>query len=876
MANSSINNSKVEKSSNGKTIKGREYPHWLSRHIIIEGAIVLALLLGAFFLGRHLFDSTVPAEGDVRSHIFKIEFLQSYLSHFSWPQWNPYWYHGIPEDQFYPPGFYFLGAILSYIFKSGVVAYKILLLIALAMNGLAIYYFSRRFLKFDPHLAFWCLIIYETSTPILINLMYGEGPNLLGWSVTVIFLTVYLSQVMEGKIHSLVNVVLPGFLLGVAVLIHPFPVIFAAISIVVFHAVWLIHNRHDWKTFIRHHLPYIAGVVAIGLVIGMYYWLPAFLTLKYSSPIYSFLQFQWPGGTVYLLALILLAAIMAALVRYKIKGDPVLDTLIVTFIISCALGFGGTRYLPFGLGSLVQEFRFAAIIVPFLAILLILIPLKYRVFRLNTGNLALSLGVGFFLTALIFGITHRDSFITGFKNLTQVNFLTVYRVFSGQFTATFPSFAIVVFPYFAVFLFLALSLRGKPLITGRSKSSFVLAGGACLLLLTSFVPYINTAQSVNIKRLYQYVDNYQKPAYAQIMSSIKDGRLIVPMNSGFLTEGDNPVTFGRQWGVETDNGPYNQGDPKFFKFTVHLEWEDRWFNYAWTRENLMQESASKYIFVRDSYGLPANLEGMLMIVNNPYGKLLELNENVSYANKVTPILIDVKSPRDVTEFFNILLPGGYKLVLVDIHDVRPEMVSRFSYVMTDDATKIPNYPGKTVFLLNDSAISSISEQQRIVTLNVPYLNYTNKIFYHGDIADGYMWLGWNNWPGSKITPEMQVALSKTSNLMASYLNQLDYTQAGYQLNDTRINLTTSPGFTLVKDTYFQYWQSQSADIITTSQGFMLINSNSGNVTLEYSRPLYYKLAIICTIMGLLAATIFLLVMVISRRQIGFPKLTRHP
>ena len=547
-----------------------------------------------------------------------------------------------------------------------------------------------------------------------------------------------------------------------------------------------------------------------------------------------------------------------------------LDTVIVCFIISSIMGFGGTRYLPFGLGSLVQEFRFAAIIVPFLGIVLIFTPLKYKLLRLNTGNLAFSLGLGFFLTAFIFGLTQRDAFVAGFKALTNVNILNLYQLLSRQFTTTFPTFAIMIFPYLVVFIFLALSLRGKPTVLGRNKSSYILTGGICLLLLTSFVPYINTAQSANISRLYKYVDNYQQPGYAQIMTSVKDARMIVPMNSGYLTEGDNPVAFGRRWGVETDNGPYNQGDPKFFKFSVHVEWEDRWFNYNWTRENLMQESASKYIFVRGGYGLPANLEGMLMTVNNPYGKLLELNQSVSYANKVTPILIDVKSTRDVTEFFNILLPGGYKMVLVDVHDISPDLINRFQYVMLDDSTKISNYPGKTVFLLNDSTTPYINEHQGIVTLNVPYLTYTNKIFYHGDIADGYMWLGWNGWPGSKITPDIQATVSKSSDLMASYLSQLDYTPAGYQLNDTRIDLETSPGFTLVKDSYFPYWKSRSGSIVTTTQGFMLIDSNAGNVTLEYQRPLYYKLAIICSILGVIAAVILLLVMLITKRQIRFP------
>jgi len=95
---------------------------WIRRHAAIEIAVLLALAVAAYFLGRHLLDSSVPADGDVRAHIFKIQLLQDYLARFSWPQWNQFWYHGIPEDQFYPPGFYFLGAVLGFISGSAVVA----------------------------------------------------------------------------------------------------------------------------------------------------------------------------------------------------------------------------------------------------------------------------------------------------------------------------------------------------------------------------------------------------------------------------------------------------------------------------------------------------------------------------------------------------------------------------------------------------------------------------------------------------------------------------------------------------------------------------------------------------------------------------------
>ena len=867
MSNNLLNGPEAYGSSNGQLIKSktRIIFDWLRRYAAIEIAVLLALAIAAYFLGRHLLDTTIPVEGDVRSHVLKIELLQSYLSHLSWPQWNPYWYQGIPEDQFYPPGFYFLGAAFSFIVRNGVIAYKIMLLLALVLNGLAIYYFSRKILKFDSHLAVWCLIAYETSTPMLINVMYGEGPNLLGWGVTVIFLAVYISRA-DGNKFRLVDIILPGLLLGIAVLIHPFPVIFAAIFLVVFHAVWLVYHRREWKIFVRYHLPYISGVAVVGAIIGMYYWLPAFLTLNYSSPIYSIVKFMWIGGTVYLLAIISLALTVSIITRFKIRSDPGLDTLIITFAIACALGFGATRYLPFGMGSLVQEFRFAAIIVPFLGIMLVFVPLKYKSFQLSTGKVVLSLAIGLFLTAFVFGLNQRQSFVSGFIALARVDLSSLYQLVSNQFAANFPAFAISMFPYFAVILFLALSFRGKLPVTGQSKSAYILAGGVCLLLLTSFLPYINTAVSANISRLYRYVDNYEQPGYAQLMTSIKSGRLIVPMNKGYLTEGDNPVTFGWRWGVETVNGPYNQGDPKFFKFSVHLEWEERWLNYDWTRENLMHESASKYIFIRGGYSLPSNLNGMSVSAINLYGRLLELNQSVSYADKVAPILIDVKSPREVTEFFNILLPEGYKIILVDVNDVAPDLTGRFEYAMVDDPAKISDYQGKTVFLLNDSVSPSVNISRGIVTLNVPYLTYTNKIFYHGDVADGYMWLGWDGWPGAVITPDMQTTIKKAANLTAPYFDRLDYTAVDYKLNDTHISLGNSAGFTLVKDSYFPYWQSRSADIMPTSQGFMLVHSGEDNVVLDYQKPLYYTSAAVFTILGLIAAAAALLFVRITSRS----------
>ena len=853
--------------SAGRLFNGRPVFGWIRRYAALEIAVLLALGIAAYFVGRHLFDTTVPGEGDVRAHIFKIEFLQSYLSQFSWPQWNPYWYHGIPQDQYYPPGFYFLSALTMYATGSSVIAYKVWLFLAFVLNGLSLFYFARRFLGFGAHAAMWCMAAYITSTPLLVNFMYGEGPNLLGWSVTIFFLTVYFSQIMEKKTSGLFYILWPGFLLGAAILIHPFPVLFAGVMIAVFHLVWLAHNWRRWKEFLRSQAPYIAGVGVTGALLGAYYWVPAMLTLDYSSPIYGFTKYMWQGGTLYLLAIVFLALAVSAITRFKVRHDVRLDAMIVTFCLACALGFGGVLYLPFGLGSLVQEFRYATIILPFLGILLIAMPWRYRLAQVSLGKAAAGLAVGAFLTAFVFGLNQRESFAAGFSALKEISLKNLYELAAVRFGDSFPAFAVAMLPYFAVIVILALALRRKPLETGGSRHLFVLAGGVCLLLVTSFVPYINTDKSVALGRLYKYVDNYEQPGYAQIMSAANEGRMIVPMVKGFLVEGDTPVTFAWRWGVETVNGPYNQGDPKFFKMSVHLEWSERWLNYSWTRENLMLESAAKYIFLRDNFGMPTDLAGMATVVNNKYGKLLEIKQNVAYANRVTPVLMDVSKPREAMEFFNILMPQGYRMVLVDVKDVPPGMMERFEYVMVDDASQAAGYPGKTVFVLKEADDPEVREEQGMVMVNVPYLRYTNQLFYHGDIANGYMWNGWDAWPGARINASMKAVLLKAGVSMTNYVNKLDYTPVSFtRVNDNRIKLGNSAGFTLVKESYFPYWESPGDEVISTSQGFMLVCSGDGESELVYRKPLYYIMAAALTGVGLAGAVTALVVLTVKRRR----------
>ncbi len=601
-------------------------------------AVAISFIIALLIYGRHLFDAAVPNGDDVKHHILTIDILHNSILHWSWPGWFPWWYHGFPAFQSYPPLFHILGAILTFVTTSAVISYKLLLFLALASNGLAIYYFARRFLKFSSTASILSLIAYESSFFLLINYLEGAGPNLLGWSIGILFLTLYLCNVTEGRVHRVKDIALPSLLFGISVLIHPFSAIFAVLAVIVFHILGLARSRTPRVTA-KSQLPYFALVFGIGALLSITYWLPYLLTHNYVSPLYvSTNQFVGENGMLSLVLLIAFALAAGLITRWKTRDNAKLDLILAYFILTSALGFGLTLWIPF-IGTFLHPFRFATIMAPFFGILLIAFPLDCL---LKSG-------------------------IRKYRRL------------------------------------------------------FITIGAVCLVVIPVILPYALSYNRVE-EELFVYKQNYLQTDYTELLESVQGGRLIVPLVTGYLTEADSPAAFGWRYAVETVTGGYNQGDPKFSRYTVHLEWEERWFGYEFTRENLMQESGAKYLFVRSPNDPYPNMQGMTRVVNNDYGQLWQLDKEVARAANINPILLDVSYPQQVTDFFNILVPGGYKMVFVDASEVGEDMKAKFDYVMVDDEAKIAQYGDKTGFILKNEVVSDnmVSRGDKIITLNVPY------------------------------------------------------------------------------------------------------------------------------------------------------------
>ncbi len=839
----------------------------LRRLLPVGIAVALSLVIALVIYGQHLWDLSVPIDGDVRAHIFKIELVAGYLSRFSFPEWVTSWYHGYPFDLYYPPGFYILGAAFTFILGNAVAAYKFLLFFALISNGLVTYYFARKFLRLDAVWSILCLVAYESSTPLLVNYLYGEGPNLTGWSLSLVFLVTYLGNIERGATRGLRDILFPSLLLGAAVLIHPFPVIFVSLAIALYHLIGLLHRR-SLRTALTAYLPYLAAVYLTGIIIGAHYWVPALLNLNYASSIYTMTRYMWPNGMTYVLVICLLALFAGLVSRWKIRSDIRLDFLIACLLLATTLGLGATRYFPFGLGVLLHEFRFATIMAPFFAVLLVLYLLAERQRYPDRDRILTAFLSGSLLVVLVFAA--ERNYVPGLlSHAALLPEIGAMLQFIGEFFYREKLEMVIPIIVSTIVMLTIFSPDARPDINRRIRRIFPLFAAFSFILLTSVVPLVFTYEYATLSRLFTYVDNYETGEYAAVMERATGGRMIVSMIKGALCEGDSPVTFGARWGVETVNGPYSQGDPKFFRHTVHLEWEDRWLENRVTRENLMQESGAKYVFVRNPRPLPENLDGLKTGVNNTFGALLELEQDVSRAASVSPVLLDVNNPADVADFFNILLPGGYRMAFVDAHEVPAELKDSFDYVVTDDESKLEGYRGKQVLLIQDipesEAIGS-SETPGVVSLKFPFSAFIQQLFYHGEQGNGMGWVFFDNTQNSRPTPEQRLLLERAAELARGFTERLAYAPVKYDRNGNGIRLESGPGFTLVKDSYFPYWSAADGTVIPTTQGFMLVYSNDANAALDYRKPFVNQAASAVTIGSLIAVPGVLIALAVTGRR----------
>jgi hypothetical protein len=191
--------------------------------------------------------------------------------------------------------------------------------------------------------------------------------------------------------------------------------------------------------------------------------------------------------------------------------------------------------------------------------------------------------------------------------------------------------------------------------------------------------------------------------------------------------------------------------------------------------------------------------------------------------------------------------------------------------MIDDISKVNEYDNKTIYLLNDIQDNDvlITEQDNIITLNLPYISYTDNVFYQGDKGNVKDWGNFDFNPNAKLTKEMQTTLEVIGEQLSPYLSDLDYYPAEYIYSDNKIEVSNAEyGFILIKDSYFPYWETKQGEVLNTTQGFILVKTDNTEIELEYKKPVINIVATIITISGLSISIIFLIMKAIRRYKLA--------
>jgi len=353
---------------------------------------------------------------------------------------------------------------------------------------------------------------------------------------------------------------------------------------------------------------------------------------------------------------------------------------------------------------------------------------------------------------------------------------------------------------------------------------------------------------------------YAESAYREIITAIAplDGKRVMVAYGDRLTESDSLVTFAEQLGIPTVTGAYSQGDPHFFDYTVHAEWGSRMLEYGTSRENLMQESYAGYLLFDPKEGKRYNdTIGLYMLVNNSYGTLFKLKNTPSFVVEVTPILLDVDLVEHYVNFFNVLVPDGYKIVFVT-RDAGEKAIASIKYVMVSDEAKAQYWrgKGKSVLQLHEGAeAAGFKASDGVIHLFGPFLKYSNDLFYYaeGDI-NGYKQFDQRLYNESqrRFAADKWQQLAKISKVLWSYTNITYEPAIASKTNNQITILQPGAGFILVKETWHPSWTANHGSLYKTGQGFILIHINEpyNTISLWYERPKIEPLGMSISIIGL--------------------------
>ncbi len=675
---------------------------------------------------------------DIRAHISKIELIrQSIVNKTGWPSWSNSTYLGYAPFQYYPPLFYVIGGLLAVVFSS-FTSYKLLVLLNFIFSVFSFAFFVRRATNIPQLWARWTGVVFSLSPPLLNLHLYGTEPNLMAWSTASLVLGFYCWP----KDKS--DYIWAILWFTATILIHPYPTLFLGIILLTWTIVESIINKPWYKPLIN-----LIGLVVPAAILTIWWWLPAFLTKDYLSPLAD--PFVWSNHNSFIVHIILLIAVLLYFRNYIFFKKQ--SVVFIGLFWSVFLAWGGQKFIPL-LGDFLHSIRFA-----------------------NLGMVSFSLAI------IILVFYNNRSQLISFRR-----------------------------PY---------------------KNSVLIGVLFVILALFTFDSFINGELS-NFHKA-EFINFERNNNFDFLFTLLEGKRVVITPRIGGLGGANSLVTYAPFYNFQSVTGAYNQGDPKFFNFTVHLEWEERWLFHRQTLENLMGAAATDYLYIND----PGKFWFFKKIASfDDNSKLLSSPIQVSSVALTAPALLDVGA-NDVqlfTDIINLLLPDGYQLPLVNVAEIDESEINLFPLVVSHSENVLLKYPrAKAYLIINNSIAPDSLSDSRVYFINLDKESM-RKYFYQGDNKYYNDWINFDLAADKANYIQHSLDLLESSNeAWISFKNNNMISESVLaQINNKNIIINITPkSFVVIRQSWFPRWVAKQGRVWPTTQGFMLGYAPAGQIELEF-------------------------------------------
>ncbi|MEA3254786.1 MAG: 6-pyruvoyl-tetrahydropterin synthase-related protein [Candidatus Altiarchaeota archaeon] len=271
--------------------------------------------------------------GDMIGHYSLAWYIQDFL----FPHaigWNPFFYAGYPQGQFYPLLFHYLAAVAGLI-SGSMLGLKIILSLSILLTPISFYYFARKF-GFNciesslTMLMMWILLFFPMEQ-IGGNFFSTFHTGLLTNMFAIPLFFLYLGRLNES--FKTGGYVLPSILLALIILSHIFTAVVSLLALISFLLA---------KPRVRKNLIFLFKHLTLSFLLTAFWIIPFLSKFNYAF-VREMSSISFP--LLFLQTLFVIFVVIYLILARKIEGIRPLIYLISLLILMCYF----RRYIPINL-----------------------------------------------------------------------------------------------------------------------------------------------------------------------------------------------------------------------------------------------------------------------------------------------------------------------------------------------------------------------------------------------------------------------------------------------------------------------------------------------------------------------------------------------